>query len=411
MSATEAATAKPTTSNLLDIEQARMWFELLEAGDRAGVYTFQIPFGRATTPWSTFDGREVLVFSSYSYLGLATHPRVIAASKDAIDRYGTSTGGVRMLTGSLDLHFALEEELAQFVGQEAAITFSSGYTANCAAVGPLFEPQSLCILDQFAHQSLQAAVKLSGARMEKFQHNDIDSLRSKLAAARAGGVSRILVIVDGVFSMDGDQPPLKDLIALKNEFEAFLLVDESHALGAVGPTGRGSWEAQGVSPRDIDILTGALSKGIPATGGFIAGSAKLVRYLQHAAPPYIFSAALAPSSTAAVRAALEVLQSEPQHIERLHANAALLRDGLTARNFAIGKSMSPVVPLLLGDEWRAYSWSRRMLDRSVATSAVSFPAVQRGAARLRLCATANHTPEHFERLFEALEACRAEEGA
>jgi 7-keto-8-aminopelargonate synthetase-like enzyme len=199
------------------------------------------------------------------------------------------------------------------------------------------------------------------------------------------------------------------LIAAKREHGAFLLVDEAHALGAVGPRVRGTWEAQGIDPADIDLLTGSLSKGIPSTGGFIAGSRELVFYLQHGSDPYIFSAAMPPANTAAALEALRVIDDEPERVQRLHDNAHLLRTSLAERGFDAGKSTSPVVPLLLGDAPRAFRWSRRLLDQGILASAVAWPAVGHNKARLRLCATASHTAAQIERLVDALASLREAE--
>jgi 7-keto-8-aminopelargonate synthetase-like enzyme len=250
---------------------------------------------------------------------------------------------------------------------------------------------------------------MAGCETRRFRHNDLDDLERRLRQARSRGAQRILVAVDAVFSMDGDQAPLADLIEIKRRHGAFLLVDEAHSIGAIGATGRGICEAQAVDPAGIDIATGSLSKGIPSSGGFVAGSRGLKIYIQHGSAPYIFSAAMTPANAGAVLEALRVVQDEPEHVQRLHANERILRDGLRERGFEIGPSTTPVVPLLLGDEWRAYSWARGMLDMGVFVSAVVYPAVSPGQARLRLCATAAHRPEHFERLFEGLEACRAKE--
>lgn len=352
------------------------------------------------------------MFSSYSYLGLIGHPRIATAVKEAVERYGTSTGGVRLLTGTLALHLEVEHELARFLGQEAAAIFASGYDANLAAITSLFGPSDHAILDQYAHRSIHDGVQMAGCECKRFKHNDMEDLERRLRQARNRGAKRILIAVDSVFSMDGDQAPVAELIALKKKYGAFLLVDEAHAIGAIGHRGRGVCEEQGIDPADIDILTGSLSKGIPSSGGFVAGAKSLKLYLQHGSAPYIFSAAVTPANAAATLETLQILEEEPQHMERLRQNTRTLRDGLAALGFETGPSTTPVVPLILGDEWRTYRWSQQLLlEHSVFTSAVSVPAVSAGQARLRLCATAAHRPEHFERLFEGLRACKAREEA
>jgi len=395
--------------SLLDIPAVRRWFDQFCLGLPQSLYTFQLPLSKRSGPETRVLGRDLILFSTYSYLGLIGHPRLAKAVTEAVERYGTSTGGVRLLTGTLELHLELEHELATFLGQEAAATFASGYDANVAAITSLFGPDDVAILDQYAHQSIHDGVRMAGCEVRRFKHNDMEALERRLRQARNRGAKRILVAVDSVFSMDGDQAPLKEIIELKEKYGAFLLVDEAHSIGAVGATGRGICEEQGIDPKAIDILTGSLSKAIPASGGFVAGSRALKIYIQHGSAPYIFSAAMTPANTAAVLEALRIIQDEPEHVQRLHRNAQVLKDGLTRLGFDTGASTTAIVPLLLGDEWRAYRWARQMLDRGIFVSAVTYPAVSPGQARLRLCATAAHEPEHFERLFECLEECRAEE--
>ena len=388
----------------------RRWYELFAKGLPESLYTFQLPLDRASGPESEALGREILMFSSYSYLGLIGHPRLATAVKEAVERYGTSTGGVRLMTGTLALHLEVERELAAFLGQEAAAIYPSGYDANIAAITSLFGPNDYAILDQYAHRSIHDGVRMAGCETRRFKHNDLDDLERRLRQARNRGAKRILIAVDSVFSMDGDQAPIAELIEIKKRYGAFLLVDEAHALGAVGQTGRGICEEQDIDPAEIDILTGSLSKGIPSSGGFVAGSQALKIYIQHGSAPYIFSAAVTPGNAAAVLESLRILQEEPEHMERLRRNTCILKKGLDELGFDTGASTTPVVPLLLGDEWRAYRWAQKLLlEHDIFTSAVTFPAVSPGQARLRLCATAKHRPEHFERLFEGLRACKEAE--
>jgi len=388
----------------------RRWFELFARGLPESLYTFQLPLGQAPGPESVALGKPILMFSSYSYLGLIGHPRVATAVKEAVEQYGTSTGGVRLMTGTLELHLEVERELAGFLGQEAAAIFPSGYDANIAAITSLFGPNDYAILDQYAHRSIHDGVQMAGCEVKRFKHNDMEDLERRLRQAQNRGARRILIAVDSVFSMDGDQAPMAELIDIKRRYGAFLLVDEAHAIGAIGRTGRGICEEQGIDPADIDIHTGSLSKGIPSSGGFVAGSLALKIYIQHGSAPYIFSAAVTPANAAAILESLRILQEEPEHMERLRENTRILKEGLDRLGFDTGASTTPVVPLLLGDEWRAYRWAQRLLlEHGIFVSAVTFPAVSPGQARLRLCATAKHGPEHFERLFEGLRACKEAE--
>jgi len=395
--------------SLLDTGNVRRWFELFAAGLPQSLYTYQLPLSVATGPATEALGVPLIMFSTYSYLGLVGHPRLAAAVHEAVERYGTSTGGVRLLTGTNELHHELECELADFLGQPAAATFASGYDANVAAITSLFGPGDVAILDQFAHQSIHDGVRMAGCETRRFRHNDLDDLERRLRQARNRGARRILIAVDSVFSMDGDQAPIAALIDVKRRHGAFLLVDEAHAIGSVGGTGRGICEEQGVDPSGIDIVTGSLSKGIPSSGGFVAGAEGLKIYIQHGSAPYIFSAAMTPANAAASLEALRIVQDEPEHMERLRRNSNTLREGLAHMGFDTGRSTTPIVPLILGDEWRAYRWARRMLEQGIFVSAVVYPAVSPGQARLRLCATAAHRQEHFDRLFAALADCKAAE--
>jgi 8-amino-7-oxononanoate synthase len=388
--------------SLLDTPNVKRWFELISSGTREGLYTYQLPLEMRSGPESAAFGEHFIMFSTYSYLGLIGHPRIATAVKAAVDRYGTSTGGVRLLTGTLELHHEVEHELASFLGQEAAATFASGYDANIAAITSLFGPDDHALLDQYAHQSIHDGVRMAGCETRRYKHNDMEDLERRLRQARNRGTRRILIAVDSVFSMDGDQAPLAELIELRDRYGAFLLVDEAHSIGAIGATGRGICEEQNIDPSRIDILTGSLSKGIPSSGGFIAGSRALKIYVQHGSGPYMFSAAMTPANAAAVLEALRIIQDEPQHMARLRENTQRLKNGVTALGFSTGASTTPVVPLLLGDEWRAFRVARELLANGIFTSAVIHPAVALGQARLRLCATASHKPEHFDRLFNAL---------
>ena len=395
---------------LLDTPEVHRWFDLMRRGLPESLYTYQLPLARAARPESGALGRDLLMFSSYSYLGLIGDPRIAAEVGEAVARYGTSTGGVRLLTGTLDLHHRLEAELADFIGAEAAAVFSSGYDANVAAITSLFGPGDWAILDQYAHRSIQDGCRMAGVDIRPFRHNNLEDLERRLKQAGHRRKQRVLVAVDGVFSMDGDQAPLAEIIRLKERYGAYLLLDEAHALGAIGATGRGTCEAQGVDPARVDIITGSLSKGIPSSGGFVAGSQALKIYVQHGSAPYIFSAALTPGNTAAALTALRLVQEDGSILERLRHNALRLREGVEARGLDTGATDSPVVPLLLGDEFRAYRWARRMLDDGIFVSAVVYPAVAPGMARLRLCATAAHRPEHFDRLFAAIDDCLEDVG-
>ena len=398
----EPSAAPP--DSLLDIPAARRWFTLLTWGGERGLYTYQMPLEGHTGSRVVVRGRSRLMLSCYDYLGLAGHPEVEAAAIAAIRTFGTGTGGVRMLTGTTALHHELEREIAAFKGVEAALTFGSGYLANLAVVAALVGPRDRVLIDARAHRSLHDACLLARVPVTTVPHNDLDAIERALRRAPAG--QRTLIVVDGLYSMDGDLCPLPDLVELKRRYDAFLLVDEAHAMGVLGATGRGVHEHFGLAADAVDVWTGSLSKAIPSNGGFLAGRRDTITYLQHAAAPFWFSAALNPPAAGAALEALRVAQREPERLVSLRRNTDALRAGLRARGYDTGDSVSAIVPVLVGDEVAAWELARRLFDEGVLASAVVHPAVPRGAARLRLCATAAQSTTDLDEALDAFERSR-----
>jgi len=392
-------------NDLMDA-RARRVFETTALACSMDAYPFQAPLGGRPGPEVEVDGHRMLALSSYDYLGLIGDARVDEAAIAAIRRYGTGTGGVRLLTGTLELHGEMERAIAEFKGTEAAITFTSGYAANLAVISALFGPADRVIADALSHRSLMDACRLAGVQVQRFQHNDMTSLRQEIESGPEA--NRTLIISDGVFSMDGDVGVLPELIRMKQEFGCFLLVDESHASGVLGATGRGTDEHFGVRTDEVDIWTGSLAKAIPSNGGFVAVSQKLAIFLQHASAPFIFSGAMAAPAAAAVMEALRILRAEPERVSRLQRNATMLRGGLKSLGYDTGLSETAVIPLMLHDDARTALFARRLRDYGVLTSPVLFPAVAQGAARLRLCVTAAHTTGHLEMALDAFDRLRSE---
>jgi 8-amino-7-oxononanoate synthase len=384
---------KFSKGDLIDARGRRL-FETTALACSADAYPFQIPLQARTGPEVRADGHPMLMLSSYDYLGLIGHPRIDAAAIEAIKKYGTGTGGARLLTGTTDQHQRMEQELAAFLGTEAAITYSSGYAANLAVIGALFGPADRVIMDTLCHRSLTDACRFAGVQLQRFQHNDLESLRQEIENGPAA--NRTLIITDGVFSMDGDICLLPEIIEIKKEFGCFLLVDDSHATGVLGAHGRGVNEHFGIPPSEVDIWTGSLAKAIPSTGGFVAGSLELIIFLQHASSPYIFSAALSPAAVAAIREGLCILAQEPERVARTAKNADFLRCGLRKLGYDTGLSETAVIPVILKDEVTTALFARRLRDHGILAAPVLFPAVPQGSARLRLCVTAAHTPAHLE---------------
>lgn len=384
--------------------RARRVFELMGRACEIGVYPYQLPLQSRSGPWVIAEGRNMLMLSSYDYLGLIGDARVDEAAIAAIRKYGTGTGGVRMLTGTLDIHHEMEREVAEFKGMPEAITFSSGYLANMAVIASLFSVQDRVILDSLSHRSLVDACRLAGVPTQRFRHNDMDSLRQEISNGATS--NRTLVISDGVFSMDGDICDLPGLIRMKRETGCFLMIDESHASGVLGAHGRGTDEHFGVPASEVDIWTGSLAKGIPSNGGFVAVSQQLAIFLQHSAAPFIFSAALAPSSVAAVTASLRVLKQEPERVARLANNAKFLRDGLQALGYNTGMSETAIIPVIFNDEASCALAAGSLRAAGICVTPILFPAVPLGSARLRLCVTAAHTLEDLEFALDGFKTLR-----
>jgi 8-amino-7-oxononanoate synthase len=385
-------------TSLVD-SRARRLFEMTRRACDAGVYPFQLALEGKSGPWIQAEGRQMLMLSSYDYLGLIGDPRVDQAAIEAVQKYGTGTGGVRMLTGTIDLHHQMESELAAFIGMAETITFSSGYLANLAVVSSLLSPLDRVVIDCLAHRSLVDACRLAGVSLSRFAHNDCASLRRELEAAPPAG--RTLIVADGVFSMEGDICPLPELIELKKEFGCYLMIDEAHALGVLGANGRGTHEHFGVAAKDVDIWTGSLAKAIPSNGGFAAVSQELAIYMQHSAAPFIFSAALCPAAVGAIRESLAILSSGPERVEKLKQSADYLREGLRNLGYNVGASETPIIPVILGDEATTTLFAGRLRELGVLVTPVLFPAVPQGAARLRLCVTAAHTSHDLEFALDA----------
>ena len=373
--------------------------ERLDEVRHRGLYFFNIPVSDLQGGAKVLvDGREMAMFSSYSYLGLLGHPRIAAAARAALDRFGTGTHGVRTLAGSLTLHQDLEEGLAVWKGTDDAITYSSGYVTNLTTVSSLVGRHDTVFSDKLNHASIVDGCLLSGARFVRFRHNDMDELDARLRQSDPGGAR--LVVADAVFSMDGDIVDLPHLTEVCRQNGAWLMVDEAHSLGVLGETGRGIEEHFGL-PGVIDIKMGTLSKTIPSVGGYVAGRADLISYLRHTARAYIFSAALPPPQAAAALEALHVIEEEPGRVQDLRRNSRDLVSGLRKLGLDTLRTQTPIVPILCGTDDRAYEMTRECHRLGVFVTPVVSPAVAPGMARLRATVTAAHTPELIEQALEA----------
>ncbi|TDV56189.1 aminotransferase class I/II-fold pyridoxal phosphate-dependent enzyme [Actinophytocola oryzae] len=349
-----------------------------------GNYFYETELTGQTAATVDAEGTDSIMLSSYSYLGLLRHPTIDSAAHAALEHYGTGTHGVRLLSGTTTVHRLLEERIAAFKGTEAAVVFSTGYTTNVAAVSTLMSRHSVVICDKLNHASIVDACRLSGAEFLRYAHNDLEDLRRALVQA---GDRPALVVVDGVFSMDGDIVPLPETVALAREFGAAVMVDEAHSLGVLGATGHGVEEHFGLDPSAVDVKMGSLSKAIPASGGYIAGSRGLIDALKHNARPYIFSSALPPAVAAAAAAAFDVIEAEPERVTDLQRKAVWFRNTLRDAGFRTGDSSTPILPLLCGTDALTFEMTRLCRKNGVYVTPVVFPAVQKTVPRLRLVVT------------------------
>ena len=339
------------------------------------------------------------MLGSNNYLGLTRHPRVVKAARDAVERYGTSMTGSRLLNGSTLLHERLEALLAQFFRTEACLTFTTGYQANLGAISALVNRRAAVVIDKSDHASIYDGCSLSEGELLRFRHNDIeqlDQILAKLTQEKAA-----LVAIDGVFSMGGDIAPLPRLIEVCRRYGARLMVDDAHGVGVLGEGGRGSASHFGVEDQ-VDLIVGTFSKSLASIGGFVAGPADVIEWVKHFARPGLFSASLPPASAVAATTALEVLMEEPELVDVVNANARLLRDGLRDAGFDIGNTETPIVPIVIGDEVKMVSFWKELLAQGVYTNAVIFPAVPRGAGILRTSCMATHSREQLTHAIELM---------
>jgi glycine C-acetyltransferase len=380
--------------------------EIAALRDR-GVYRWPRELQGEQAPVCTYDGRRVVNLCSNNYLGLASHPQLKEAARLAIDEYGVGSGAVRTIAGNMTIHEVLEERLARFKRTEAALLYQSGFTANAGTVAALLGREDVVVSDELNHASIIDGCRLSGAERKIFPHKDIAAARRCLEESRHA--RRVLVITDGVFSMDGDIAPLGALAALAREAGAIMMVDDAHASGVVGAGGRGTVEHFGLHGM-VDIQVGTLSKAWAGLGGYVAGSRRLIEFLMNRARPLLFSTSHPPSVAATAIAALDLIEREPGLIERLWENTRFLKAGLQRLGYDTGLSETPITPVMIGDEALAMRFSDRLFEEGVFAVGIAFPTVPRGKARVRTIVTAGHTHAHLSQALEAFQRVGRELG-
>jgi 8-amino-7-oxononanoate synthase len=366
-------------------------------------------------PLVQMEGRERLTLGSNNYLGLTGHPLVKQAARDALEAYGTGLTGSRFMNGTTPLHTELERELADWMGTEEAIVYTTGYQANVGCIATLLAPGDTVICDSGDHASILDAVSMSRARIRPFRHNRLDKLEKMLVNSESDG-GGALVVVDGVFSMEGDLAPLPDIVLLCREHGARLMVDEAHGVGVLGAAGTGACEAYGVS-EEVDLRMGTFSKSLASCGGFIAGPAEVVDFLRVQSRAFMFTASAVPAAVGATLGALRVIRSEEgrELLARVLENARYLQQGLDALGFDVVQPtampdgsdlLTPIVPITIGDDWRAVLFWKALYDDGVYTNVALYPAVARGEALLRTSVMATHEREHLDRALAAFERVR-----
>jgi 8-amino-7-oxononanoate synthase len=372
----------------------------------AGLYPYFKPISKSEDTVVHIEGKDRIMMGSNNYLGLTHHPRVLEAARDALERFGSGCTGSRFLNGTLDLHERLEARLAEFFGKDSALVLSTGYQANLGLISGLVGRGDVVFIDKLDHASIVDGAKMSYGETQRFHHGNLTQLERKLGAA--GGCGKI-VVVDGVYSMEGDIANLPALIDICRRHGAALAVDDAHSVGVLGPRGDGTAAHFGVVD-DVDIIVGTFSKSLASIGGFIAGSEAVVHYLKHHARPLIFSAALPPANTAGVLAALEVMISEPERRDQLWKNTRRLQSGLTALGFDIGPSATPIVPVLIGPLEGTFKFWRKLFDAGVFTNPVVPPAVPMSECRLRTSLMATHTVDQIDYVLDTFARLGKEAG-
>jgi 8-amino-7-oxononanoate synthase len=362
----------------------------------AGFYPYFIPMQGNEGTEAIFQGRRLIMCGSNNYLGLTMDPRVRQAAEDALRTYGTSCTGSRFLNGNLEMHLQLEKEIAEFVGKEAALVFSTGMQANLGTISAIVGRGDVVILDKEDHASIVDGAKLSWGVTKRFKHNDLEDLERVLASIPEDKGK--LVVVDGLYSMEGDLAPLPEMVPLCRKYGARIMVDDAHGIGITGK-GHGTAAHFGLT-KEVDLIMSTFSKSFASLGGFIAGDADVVHYIQHHARALIFSASIPPANAAAALAALHIMRDEPQHAERVNAAGAKMRKGFQALGINTGNSVSPIVPIIIGDDMRTIFIWKALFDAGVFVNPVISPGVAEGRQMLRTSYMATHTDAQLDRVLE-----------
>jgi len=381
----------------MDIFKKCYEFQDANIAKEQGYYPYFIPFSGGDDNVMIFNGSKKIMIGSNNYLGLTHHPKVIEAATNALKEYGTGRTGSRFLNGTLDIHEEFERELAEFVGKESALIFSAGYLVNLGVISAILGKNDFAVIDKLDHASIIDGCLLSSSKIIRYKHNDMSDLEKVLS--KIPDKSGALVIIDGVFSMEGDIAKLPEICEIVKDKDARLMVDDAHSIGVLGPNGNGTAAYFGLTSK-VDFIMGTFSKSFGAAGGFIAGEADVIDYLKHHARCFIFTASLPPSVVASTRAALQIIKEEPERRERLHEIGNYMRTEFKKMGFDISTSETSIIPIVIGDNLKTFSFWKMLFEEGVYTNAVVSPAVPGNSARLRTSYTATHTQEQLDFVLE-----------
>ena len=360
---------------------------------QAGIYPYFRAIESEQDTVVIINGKKVLMFGSNSYLGLTNHPKVKAAAKAAIDKYGTGCAGSRFLNGTLDIYIELENKLARLVNKDAALCYSTGFQVNLGVVSLLAGRHDYLLLDELDHASIIEGSRLSFSKVLKFAHNDMEALRNKLKLCHKDRIK--LIVVDGVFSMEGDIINLPEVVKLAEHYGASIMVDDAHSLGVLGKKGSGTASHFGLTDK-VDLIMGTFSKSFASLGGFIASDKEVINYIKHNSRSLIFSASMTPASAAAVLASIEIMENEPERIKHLWDMTALALNGFKSAGFDTGKSETPIIPLFIRDDIKALQLTQNLLEDGIFVNPVVSPGVPKEDSLIRYSLMATHTKEQVE---------------
>lgn len=368
---------------------------------QAGIYPYFKQVESVQAPEITIGTGRLIMMGSNNYLGLAGDQRMKKAALDAVEKYGTGCAGSRFLNGNTIEHARLEEKLARFKHREAALVYATGYQMNLGVVSCLVGKGDVAIVDKLDHASILDGCKLSNGDIRRFRHNDMEDLDRILTSV--GPDHGKLVIVDGIFSMEGDICPLPEIVRLAKKHKARVMVDDAHASGVIGATGRGTCEHFGLENGEVDLIVGTCSKAFASVGGFVVGNKDIIHYIQHTSRSMIFSAALPPASVASISKAIEIIETEPERRAKLWENTRLLKEGFKSLGFDTGASETPIIPIIVGDEFQTFGMWKTLFEAGVFTNPIVSPAVPPGRSMIRVTAMATHTKEHINRVLDTFE--------